>query len=305
MKLLFVSVIVAGTMLSPAFAQAPLPAPPPPPDAQGAPLPAPPQAAQNFSPQELDRIVSPIALYPDPLLAQILTAATFSPEIPDAARWSDQHHYLPPPELPPAIAADHLTWEPSVQALLPFPQVLSMMAGDMPWTEEIGTAFLSSPDQVMDAVQRQRHVAYNYGYLRSNGQITVRNGPYVEILPVDPAYVVVPYYNPAVVFVAPRPGFVLGGAIRFGYGIRLGVGFAPWGWGTTRFGWGEHVLVVNGAPWRRTWANRAVYVHPFAAVPRYRVAAGHVNESHVVHERSGRERAAEKEGRGRDEEHKR
>jgi hypothetical protein len=302
MKRLFVSIIVAGTMLSPAFAQAPLPAPPP--DSEGAPLPAPPQAAQSFSPQELDRVVSPIALYPDPLLAQILTAATFSPEIPDAARWADQHHYLPPPEVPAAIAADRLPWQPSVQALLPFPQVLSMMAGDMPWTEEIGAAFLSSPDQVMDAVQRQRRVAYSYGYLRSNAQVTVRNGPYVEILPIDPAYVVVPYYNPAVVFVAPRPGFVVAGAIRFGYGIRLGVGFAPWGWGTTRFGWGEHVLVVNGAPWRRTWTNRAVYVHPFAAVPRYR-APVRAEERHVVHERTGRERAAEKEGRGHDEEHRR
>jgi uncharacterized protein DUF3300 len=304
MKRLLISMIVAGAMTSPAFAQAPLPAPPAPPDSQGAPLPAPPQAAQNYSPQELDRIVSPIALYPDPLLAQILTAATFSPEIPDAAQWADQHHYLPAAEVASAIAADRLAWEPSVQALLPFPQVLSMMAGDMPWTEEIGAAFLSSPDQVMDAVQRQRRVAYSYGYLRSNGQVTVRNGPYVEILPVDPAYVVVPYYNPAVVFVAPRPGFFVGGAIRFGYGVRLGVAFTPWGWGATRFGWGEHALVVNGAPWRRTWANRAVYVHPFAAVPRYRVA-GHVDERHVVHERSVRERAAAKEGRREDEEHKR
>src|SRR5262252_3288110 len=299
MKRLLLSVIVSFAMLPSAFAQAPLPAPPP--DSEGAPLPAPPQAAQSYSPQELDRIVSPIALYPDPLLAQILTAATFSPEIPDAARWADQHHYLPPPQLPAAITADHLPWQPSVQALLPFPQVLSMMAGDMPWTEEIGAAFLASPDQVMDAVQRQRRVAYSYGYLRSNGQVTVRNGPYVEILPVDPAYVVVPYYNPAVVFVAPRPGFVVAGAIRFGYGIRLGVAFTPWGWGATRFGWGERVLIVNNEPWHRTWVNRAVYVHPFVAVPRYAVVARPAEhreehreerheEHHEVHQRTAHER---------------
>lgn len=304
MKRLLLSVLVAGALASPAFAQAPLPAPPPPPEAGGAPLPAPPQAAQNYPPQELDRIVSPIALYPDPLLGQILTAATFSPEIPDAARWADQHHYVPPAQLPAAIAADRLPWQPSVQALLPFPQVLNMLAGDMPWTEEIGAAFLWSPEQVMDAVQRQRRVAYGYGYLRSNAQVIVRNGPFLEILPVDPAYVVVPYYNPAVVFVAPRPGFFVGGAIRFGFGIRLGVAFAPWGWGTTRFSWGEHVLIVNGAPWRRTWVNRAVYVHPFAAVPRYR-APGRVEERHPIHERSERERAAEREGRRHDEEHRR
>jgi hypothetical protein len=263
----------------------------------------PPQVAPSYPPQELDRIVSPIALYPDPLLGQILTAATFSPEIPDAARWADQHHYVPPAQLPAAIASDQLTWQPSVQALLPFPQVLNMMASAMPWTEEIGAAFLAAPDQVMDAVQRQRRLAYDYGYLRTNAQIVVRNGPFIEVLPVSPGYIVVPYYNPAVVFVRPR-GPVVVGAIRFGYGVRIGVAFAPWGWGTTRFGWGEHVLIVNNAPWRRTWANRATYVHPFVAVPRYRVAARPA-ERHELHERTDRERAAEGDGRGHREEHPR
>jgi hypothetical protein len=169
MKQFLFSVLLTGVFCAGARAQAPLP--PPPPDDQGAPLPAPPQAAQSYSPQELDRIVSPIALYPDPLLGQVLTASTFSPEIPDAARWADEHHYVPPAQLPSAIAADQLPWQPSVQALLPFPQVLSMMAGDMPWTEEIGAAFLASPEAVMDAVQRQRRVAYGYGYLRSTAQM--------------------------------------------------------------------------------------------------------------------------------------
>jgi hypothetical protein len=116
-----------------AAAQAPLPAPPQDADA-GAPLPAPPTVMGSYSPQELDRIVSPIALYPDPLLGQVFSAATFSPEIPDAARWADQHHYVAPAMLPAAIAADQLPWQPSVQALLPFPQILTMMASDMPWT---------------------------------------------------------------------------------------------------------------------------------------------------------------------------
>jgi len=302
MKRLLLAALFVGITLPPVFAQAPLPAPPP--DDQGAPLPAPPQPSVAFSPQELDRIMSPIALYPDALLGQMLTAATFSPEIPDAARWSDEHHYVPPAQLPAAIAADQLPWQPSVQALLPFPQVLALMAGNMPWTEEIGAAFLASPAQVMDAAQRLRHSAYNYGYLRSNAQIVVRNGPFIEVLPVDPGFVVVPYYNPAVVFVRPGPGLVIGGAIRFGYGVRLGAYFAPWGWGTTRFGWGEHTLFVNNAPWGRTWTNRTVYVHPFAAVPRYRAAA-RVRDRHQPQARSERERTAEREGRRGDEEHKR
>jgi hypothetical protein len=276
---------------------APLPPPP------GAPLPAPPQIAPSYAPQELDRIVSPIALYPDPLLGQVLTAATFSPEIPDAARWSDQHHYVPPAELPAAIAADRLPWQPSVQALLPFPQVLDMMASAMPWTEELGGAFLASPQPVMDAVQRMRRRAYDYGYLRSSPQVVVHNGPFIEILPVDPGVIVVPYYTPTVVFAAPRPGFVVGSAIRFGYGVRIGVAFAPWGWGSTRFEWGPQRLIVNNAPWGRTWANRTVYVHPYTAVPRY--AERRLPEQHEVHARSDHEREADRNGRGHAEEHKR
>src|SRR5215471_314121 len=176
--------LFVGSLGSSALAQAPLP---PPPDAQGAPLPAPPSVMASYAPQELDRIVSPIALYPDPLLGQVLTASTFSPEIPDAARWADQHHYVSAAMLPQSIAADQLPWQPSVQALLPFPQILGMMAGDMPWTEEVGAAFLQSPDDVMDAVQRMRALAYRHGYLRSNAQVVVRSGPFIEIVPVEPS----------------------------------------------------------------------------------------------------------------------
>lgn len=304
-RLLFVALF--ASIASSAWAQgAPLPAPVPPVQegVSGAPLPAPPQVAPTYPPQELDRIVSPIALYPDPLLGQVLTAATFSPQIPEAARWADQHHYVAPAQLPAAMAADQVPWEPSVQALLPFPSVLDMMASDMPWTNEIGGAFLASPDQVMDAVQRMRQQAYRYGYLRSNAQVVVRSGPFIEIAPVDPAFVVVPYYAPAVVFAPPRPGFVVGSAIRFGYGVRIGVAFAPWGWGSTRFVWGQRTLIVNNAPWRRTWANRAVYVHPFTAVPR-RVVVAHAPEHHEIQARTAREREAERNGRAREEEHRR
>jgi len=271
----------------------------------GAPLPAPPAPpAAAYPPQELDRIVSPIALYPDPLLAQVLTAATFSPEIPDAARWADAHHYFAPPALANAIAEDQLAWQPSVQALLPFPSVLDMMATDMPWTNEIGAAFLAQPGDVMDAVQRQRQIAWNYGYLRPNGQILVNHGPTIEILPVNPAFIPVPVYSPAVVFAAPRPGFVVTHAISVGFGVTIGTAFAPWGWGTTHFVWGTHVLVVNNAPWRRTWANRLTYVHPFAAVPQRVAPRGAVvPERHAVIERSPQERQAAREGHPVKEEH--
>src|SRR5579862_741429 len=84
----------------------------------------------SYPPGELDRLVQRVALYPDALLAQVLSAATFSDQIPDAARWADQHHYLTGDALARAISEDQLPWDPSVQALLPFPTVLDMMASD-------------------------------------------------------------------------------------------------------------------------------------------------------------------------------
>jgi hypothetical protein len=252
---------------------------------------------------ELERIVSPIALYPDPLLAQVLAAATYADQIPDASRWADQHHYLTGPALTSAMAADQVPWDPSVQALLPFPSVLSMMASAMPWTQEVGNAFLTQPNDVMDAVQRSRQRAVSYGYLRSNGQVVVATGPYIEIRPVNPDYIVVPYYDPLIVFAPPRRGFVVGTAVRFGFGVTLGVAFAPWGWHATNFGWREHAIVINDAPWRRTWINRTTYVHPYT-VPRYAPHAQPHSEQHRLMERSEKERGEARAGRDYHEAHR-
>jgi hypothetical protein len=261
---------------------------------------APPPA---YPPQELDRVVQRIALYPDPLLAQVLAAATFPDQIPDAARWADQHHYLNGDALAGAISADRLPWDPSVQALLPFPSVLDTMASDMSWTSELGNAFLAQRDQVMDAVQRMRKRARDFGYLRTNGQIVVSGGPYIEIAPVNPGFIIVPAYDPLIVFAPPRPGFFIGGAIGWGFGINIGLAFRPWGWGANRFVWGSHGIFINNAPWGRTWVNRGAYVHPYAGVPRY--SGPRPVEGHELRERSPREREAPRAGRAREEEHRR
>ncbi len=266
--------------------------------AQAPPYPPPP----SFPPTELDRLVSRVALYPDALLTQVLTAATFPEQIPDAARWADEHHYLTGDALAAAIEADRLPWDPSVQALLPFPAVLDMMASDPGWTRDLGNAFLAEQPQLMDAVQRERRRAYDYGYLRSNGQVLVNYGPYIEIVPARPGVIYVPYYDPLVVYAAPRPGFAVGGAIRFNFGITIGAAYRPWGWGASRFGWADHVVIVNNAPWRRTWVNRGAYVHPYEA-PRY--APERRVEGHELHERTERERESYRGGRERYEEHDR
>src|ERR1700691_1343028 len=202
-----VSVMLAALAVAPVFGQAPPPLLPPP---------------------QLDQLVGRIALYPDPLVAQILAGATYPDQIAPAAMWSDQHHYLTGAPLASAIQSDQLPWDPSVQALLPFPSVLDMMASDMNWTSQIGNAFLAQQPDVMDAIQRDRAKAQQFGYLRSNAQMVVGAGPYITIMPANWNFMAVPFYDPAIVFFAPRPGFVIGGAIGFNFGITIGAFFRPW-----------------------------------------------------------------------------
>ena len=252
-----------------------------------------------FPPQQLDALVGRIALYPDPLLAQALTASTFYNQIPDAAGWARAHAYLTGDALARAIRDDALPWDPSVLALLPFPAVLDIMAGDMGWTQQLGNAVLANRIAVMDAVQRQRAVAMNYGYLQTNGQVRVVNaGPGdIEILPVNPAVVYVPYYDPYIVYARPRPGFFVGGAIRFGPSIVIG-SFAPWGWGGPAFHWREHEIIVNNRPWVRTWDNRDRYVHAYPA-PRPEIRDNRVEHHELREYRPAERREPERREEGR------
>ncbi len=275
-----VPVMLAALAIAPMFGQAPPP---------------------TLPPGQLDQLTTRIALYPDPLIAQILAAAGFPDQIGPAAMWSDQHHYLTGQALANAITADQLPWDPSVQALLPFPSVLDMMASDMNWTTQVGNAFLVQQPEVMDAIQRNRAKARDFGYLRSNGQIVVGgSGPYITIMPVNPGMLYIPYYDPAVVFFPPRPGFVLSAGIGFRFGVSIGGFFAPWGWGPGvfgRFDWGAHAVFNNNHPWGRTWANRAVYVHPYEGVRRFAPDARRPAEGHRLEPRSQQEREAPRNGR--------
>jgi hypothetical protein len=271
------TMLVAGLSAA-AFPQAPIvrQAPPPPsPDQQQAqpnyPQQAPPPDQQQqpapppMAPQQLDQLVQRIALYPDPLLAQILTASTFWDQIADADSWAELHNNLTGDALAQAIQEDNLPWDPSVLALLPFPSVLDMMARDPEWTGTLGNAVLNQKPDVMDAVQRMRQQARNYGYLAPNSYDTVvDSGGYIEIQPVNPALYYVPVYSPGIVFFAPRPGFFVGGAIRFGPVVTIGPAFGRYGWYGAGFGWGGHTILIDHRPWGRTYVNRGVYVHPYA-----------------------------------------
>ena len=287
MKPVAFAAVFLGLFAFTAAAQPPQAPPYPPP--QGAPPQGYPQ--QGYpppqAPQDLERLVDRIALYPDPLLGNILAASTFSDQIFDAEAWAHRHGYLHGEALARAISDDHLWFDPSVQSLLPFPDVLDMMARDINWTRALGDAFLGNRSGVMDAVQSLRHRAWDYGYLRSTPQLMVNNGPYIDIVPVDPNFYYVPYYDPAVVFFAPRPGFRVGLGIRYGPGITLGAAFSPWGWygGGIRFGWREHDFFLNDRPWVGV---RRGYVHPYN-MPRYERGGFDRREMHERRE-GGRER---------------
>ncbi len=218
-----------------------------------------------MAPQQLDQLVARIALYPDPLLAQTLTASTFWTEIPEAAGWANQHSYLTGDALSQAVQADQLGWDPSILGLLPFPSVLDMMARDPAWTQQLGQAVLAQRADVMDAVQRMRQQARNYGYLAPNPyENVVTDDGYVQILPVNPGYFYVPVYDPAIVFYPPRPGFVVGGAIHFGPRVAIAPAFISFGWWSgPAFSWRTHAILIGGGVWGRTWVNRGVYVHPY------------------------------------------
>jgi hypothetical protein len=219
-----------------------------------------------LTPPQLDQLVARIALYPDPLLAQTLAASTYWSVIPEAAAWADQHSYLKGDALAQAMQADHLQWDPSILALLPFPSVLDMMARDPAWTQQLGNAVLTQNSEVMDAVQRMRQRAQSYGYLAPNSYINVvSSGGYIQILPLNPGVIYVPSYDPVVVFAPPRPGFVVAGAIHFGPGITIGAAFGGWGWWLgSGFLWPSHTILIDRRPWTRVWVDRDAYVHPYA-----------------------------------------
>jgi len=244
----------------------------------------------RLAPQQLDQLVERIALYPDPLLAQVLTASTYGDEIADAATWANQHNYLHNDELSRAIYEDHVQFDPSVMALLPFPSVLDMMARDPGWTQALGNAVLSQRPDVMDGVQRVREKAMDYGYLESNAQYRVVDaGPGdIEILPVNPGYVYVPYYDPLIVFAPRRPGFFGGVGVTFGPGIFVGA-FAPFGWAGPVLGWRTHEIFFDHRGWERNWGNRGGYVHSYA-YPLARPAGPRVERHVERHVESHRDR---------------
>src|SRR5271166_3111575 len=135
--------------------------------------PALPPPNQALTPDQLDDLVAPIALYPDPLLSQIMVASTYPLEVVQAFQWQQRNPGLNGPAL--TQAAQQQNWDPSIQALVVFPDVMKRLNDDVTWTTNLGNAFLAQQNDVMDAVQRMRQKAQQAGKLASTPQLNVVN----------------------------------------------------------------------------------------------------------------------------------
>ncbi len=205
------------------------------------------QAARSYSQSELDRLLAPVALYPDALLSQVLAASTYPVQVVQAERWSREHADLSGDAAVNAVADE--SWDPSVKALVATPHLLATMSEKLDWTESLGQAFLAQPQQVMDTVQNLRRRARAAGNLHSGDGVNVSESASgaVVIASADPAVIYVPYYDPLVVFGA------------WWWPAFPPVMWAPWPGYYVRVGAGPLVVVIRGPVIR--------------LAPRYRPAA--------------------------------
>ena len=214
--------------------------------------------AAKIAPDQLDSLVAPIALYPDPLLAQTLAASTYPLEIVQLQQWLQKNKNLKDKALADAVAKQ--PWDPSIQAMAALPDVVKRLADDVQWTTNLGNAFLVQQSDVMDAVQRMRKKAQEKGNLKSTEQQkvetkVVESKSVIVVEQANPQVVYVPSYDPVVVYGAPvypyppiyypPPGYYAAGmAISFGVGVAMGAAWSGgWGWGA---GWGgNNNITVN------------------------------------------------------------
>jgi hypothetical protein len=214
-------------------------------------------AAQPLSPDQLEQLVAPIALYPDALVAQVLAAATYPAQVVGADHWLRAQGYAGPDQI--AYGANAQSWDPSVKALTAFPQVLAQMDQNLQWTTDLGNAYYNQPQDVLQTVQVLRQRAQAAGNLQNTPQEAVSyNQGYIQLAPVDPQVVYVPAYNPWDVYgqpIQPYSGFSLFGALQSFAGstpVRFGLGIAMSAFSHTPFGW---------AGWALNWLTQSVLFH--------------------------------------------
>jgi len=264
-------------------------------------------AATTLSPEQLESLVAPIALYADSLLSQVLVASTYPLEVVEAQQWLEQNKGLTGTAL--TDAAKKQSWDPSIQALVAFPQVIKRLNEDVRWTTDLGNAFLAQQADVMAAIQRLRAKAKDSGKLTDTPQQKVvtenKDGKAaIEIEPTDPQVIYVPVYNPGYFWgpgypLYPWPGLYYPGiGIGWGWGPGINLGFyfggccgwGGWGWG---FGWFGGGIFVNNhffhrygfhefhgsefhanSAWQHNPEHRGAVPYPHGVAARYQGARG-------------------------------
>jgi Protein of unknown function (DUF3300) len=246
--------------------------------------------------QGMDKLLAPIALYPDALLAQVLACAGSPQQVTDVTKWIKENSQLKGADL--QQAAEAAGFDASFVAIVLFPDVLTLLGQNMEWTTELGKAFSSNQKAVLDSVQRLRAQAMAVGNLKTTAQQEVKtdtqNGQTVIVVqPANPQIVYVPVYNPQTVYVAAPPpppsnsgNVAAAAAIGFMAGIALGAAmsnsYGYYGWGAWGMHWHSSVIVVHGGVWRVPPRGRYVYVRPVAGYhPNYHVNAPRYNNVNV------------------------
>ena len=220
----------------------------------------PPSGPAPESAEQVQALVAPIALYPDALVAQILSGSTFPDQIAVAQYWLQDHKNSNGQKLMQEV--NKQTWDVSVKALTQFPSVLNNMARNLAWTSELGEVYHNQPKSVMAAIQVLRAKAKAAGTLQSNAQIKVvqQTPSTIVIEPTNPQIVYVPQYNPAVIYGSPyvAPGYTASdvaatSAISFGAGIAVGAlmsdGCCSWGYNAWSCGWHGGAVAYGGVPY--------------------------------------------------------
>ena len=255
-----------------------------------------PAAPPTFKQEELDQILAPIALYPDPLVAQILMASTFPLEVVQAERFAKQNASLKGEALTKQLESQ--SWDASVKSLVNFPQVLTMMNDKLDWTQKLGDAFIAQQKPVLDTIQRLRAKAQAAGNLKTTKEQTVIvEEKIIKIEPASPEVIYVPSYNPTVVYGAwayPAyppyyyypPGYVATTAFAFASGVALG---AAWGyaWGNTNYNGGDVNINnsrntnINTNINRQNYSNQTVQQRYNQASPSQQVQARQAYRGHT------------------------
>jgi Protein of unknown function (DUF3300) len=259
------------------------------------------QQAPAIPADQLDSLVAPIALYPDPLLTQVLVASTYPLELIQLQQWLQKNPGLKGDALTTAVQKED--WDPSIQSMAVFPDLVKRLSDDIKWTTDLGNAFLAQQSDVMDAVQRMRTKAMDAGKLKSNEQMkvetqTVESKTVVVIQPANPQVVYVPTYNPVVVYgppiypyppiYYPPPSYYAAGMF-FAFGVGIAVGsYYRGGWGYN-CGWGRHTTVIinNNNNYVRHYNNTNINVNRNTNINNNINRNGNSNWQHNPQHRGG------------------